>query len=242
MMNDTRRRCPWRTWDDPLFLAYHDTEWGVPVREDRVIYEFLVLETFQAGLSWRTVLHKRERFRYQFAGFDVDAVARFGARDVTRLLRDAGIIRNRAKIEAAVNNAKRFLAVRREFGTFAKYMWSWVGGTPLIHRLRSLQDYPTSTEEAVAWAADLKRRGFRFLGPTVVYAHMQAIGMVNPAIASRPMAVGGQVVEQPMGGQDVAPIGGNVPVPWALPAGLHDHTVDCFRYRQLAGSSLKGKR
>jgi DNA-3-methyladenine glycosylase I len=172
-------------------VRYHDTEWGVPVRSDRAIYEFLVLETFQAGLSWRTVLHKRDRFRRDFAGFDAQAVARFGARDVSRLLRDPGIIRNRAKIEAAIVNAKRFLEVREEFGTFARYMWSWVGGRPLVHRLRSLKDYPVYTPEAVAWSVDLKRRGFRFLGPTVVYAHMQAVGMVN------------------------------------------DHTVNCFRYRQV---------
>ena len=186
-----KTRCPWPTFDDPLYLAYHDTEWGVPVRDDRTIYEFLVLEAFQAGLSWRTVLHKREQFRRAFAGFDAQAVARFGARDTARLLQDAGIIRNRAKIAAAVHNAKRFLEVRREFGAFAKYMWSWVGGAPIVHRLRTLQDYPPYTDEAVAWAKDLKRRGFKFLGPTVVYAHMQAAGMVN------------------------------------------DHTVTCFRYRQL---------
>jgi DNA-3-methyladenine glycosylase I len=173
------RRCPWPTFDDPLYLRYHDEEWGVAVRDDRTIYEFLVLETFQAGLSWRTVLHKRENFRRAFAGFDAAKVARFGARDVARLLGDAGIIRNRAKIRAAVNNARRFLEVRAEFGAFAPYMWSWVGGRPLIHRLRTMRDYPTSIEEAVAWAKDLKRRGFAFLGPTVVYAHMQAVGMVN---------------------------------------------------------------
>lgn len=190
-MTMPRRRCPWPTFDDPLYLAYHDEEWGVPVREDRTIYEFLVLETFQAGLSWRTVLHKRRHFHRAFAGFDLRAVARFRARDVARLVRDAGIIRNRAKIEAAVNNAKRFLEVRQEFGTFSRYMWSWVGDEPIVHRLRTLNDYPVYTEEAIAWAKDLKRRGFSFLGPTVVYAHMQAVGMVN------------------------------------------DHTVDCFRYRQL---------
>ena len=144
-------RCPWPTFDDPLYLRYHDTEWGVPVRDDRTIYEFLVLETFQAGLSWRTVLHKRENFRRAFAGFDVSAVSRFGARDVRRLVSDAGIIRNRAKIDAAVNNARRFLEVRREFGTFAAYMWSWVGGAPLIHRIKTLKDCPVYIEEALAW-------------------------------------------------------------------------------------------
>lgn len=172
-------RCPWPTFDDPLYLKYHDEEWGVPVHHDRKIYEFLVLEAFQAGLSWRTVLYKRPAFRKAFAGFDVGGVARFGARDVNRLLNDAGIIRNRQKIVAAVNNANRFLEVQQEFGTFANYMWSWVGHQPLVHRFRGLKDYPPYIDEAVVWAKDLKRRGFSFLGPTVVYAHMQAVGMVN---------------------------------------------------------------
>jgi DNA-3-methyladenine glycosylase I len=165
--------------DDPLYLKYHDEEWGVPVHEDRTIFEFLVLEAFQAGLSWRTVLYKRPAFRQAFAGFDVHRVSRFGARDARRLLQDAGIIRNRQKILATINNANRFLEVRKEFGTFANYMWSWVGHRPIIHRFRSLKEYPPFTEEAVAWAKDLKRRGFAFMGPTVVYAHMQAVGMVN---------------------------------------------------------------
>ncbi len=172
-------RCPWPTYDDPLYLAYHDREWGAPVRRDRKIYEFLVLETFQAGLSWRTVLHKRENFRRAFASFDFGRVGRFTPRDVARLLGDAGIIRNRAKIEAAIHNARRFQEVRQEFGTFSKYMWSWVGGRPIVHRFRKLADFPPYIDEAVAWAKDLKLRGFKFLGPTVVYAHMQAVGMVN---------------------------------------------------------------
>jgi DNA-3-methyladenine glycosylase I len=160
-------------------LAYHDEEWGVPVYDDRKIFEFLVLEVFQAGLSWRTVLSKRENFRKAFARFDVRTVARFDRRDVARLLKNAGIIRNRMKIEAAINNAQRLLDVRREHGTFAAYMWSWVGGRPLVHRFRTLKDYPPYNDEAVAWSKDLKLRGFKFLGPTVVYAHMQAVGMVN---------------------------------------------------------------
>jgi DNA-3-methyladenine glycosylase I len=172
-------RCPWPTAGDPLYLAYHDEEWGVPVHDDRKIYEFLVLEVFQAGLSWRTVLYKRENFRKAFAGFDYRKVARFGRRETARLLKDAGIIRNRQKIEAAINNAQRLLEVRREHGTFANYMWSWVKGEPIMHRFRTLKDYPPYTDEAVEWAKDLKRRGFKFLGPTVVYAHMQAVGMVN---------------------------------------------------------------
>jgi len=160
-------------------LAYHDNEWGRPLHDDRKIFEFLILEIFQAGLSWRTVLYKREHFRKAFAGFEYRKVARFGKRDTARLLKDAGIIRNRMKIEAAVTNAQRFLEVRNEYGTFSRYMWSWVGGRPIMHRIRTAKDYPPYTDEAVAWAKDLKQRGFKFLGPTVLYAHMQAVGMVN---------------------------------------------------------------
>jgi DNA-3-methyladenine glycosylase I len=178
------KRCPWPVFDDPLYLSYHDTEWGVPVHDDRLIYEFLVLESFQAGLSWRTVLHKRENFRRAFAGFDYKKVTRFGPTETRRLLNDTGIIRNRAKIDAAVNNAKRFIEVRKEYGTFSEYMWSWVGGAPIEHRLRSLKDYPVTIPEAVAWAKDLKKRGFKFLGPTVIYSHMQAVGMVNDHVVS----------------------------------------------------------
>ncbi|MGH7197986.1 MAG: DNA-3-methyladenine glycosylase I [Candidatus Omnitrophota bacterium] len=173
------KRCPWPTFDDPLYLKYHDEEWGVPVRDDRTIFEFLILEAFQAGLSWRTILHKRENFRKAFAGFEFQKVARFTARDAARLMKDAGIVRNRAKIAAAVANAKAFLNVRKEFGAFSKYMWPWVGGKPIVHRLRTLKDYPVCIDEAVVWAKDLKKRGFRFLGPTTLYAHMQAVGMVN---------------------------------------------------------------
>ncbi len=172
-------RCPWPPIDDPLYLAYHDKEWGVPLHDDRRLFEFLVLEAFQAGLSWRCVLYKRENFRRAFAKFDYRKVARFGPRDIKRLMNDEGIVRNRAKIEATVNNAQRFLEVREEFGTFAKYMWSWVGGKPLVNRMRSLKDYKPTSDIAVAWSKDLKKRGFKFLGPTVVYAHMQAVGMVN---------------------------------------------------------------
>jgi DNA-3-methyladenine glycosylase I len=174
-----RPRCPWPVFDDPLYLDYHDREWGVPVKNDRKLFEFLVLEAFQAGLSWQIILRKRENFRRAFAGFDPAKVARFGARDVRRLLKDAGIVRNRAKILAAIENARRFLGIQKEFGSFSRYMWFWVGGKPLVHRFRTLKDYPPFTDEAVAWAKDLKSRGFKFLGPTVVYAHMQAVGMVN---------------------------------------------------------------
>ncbi len=179
MPSSSLSRCPWPVLDDPLYLQYHDEEWGVPVYDDQKIYEFLVLETFQAGLSWRTVLHKRENFRKVFADFDYHKVARFDARNIERLMNDAGIIRNRQKIEAAVNNAKRFMDVQKEFGDFSSYMWSWVGKIPIQHKLKSAKDYPAYTNEALLWAKDLKKRGFKFLGPTVVYAHMQAVGMVN---------------------------------------------------------------
>lgn len=160
-------------------IAYHDREWGAPVHDDRKIFEFLVLEAFQAGLSWRIILRKRENFRRAFAGFDPRRVARFGARDARRLMNDAGIVRNRAKILASIENAKRFLETQKAFGSFSRYMWSWVKGKPIVHKLRTLKDYPATIPEAHAWAKDLKARGFKFLGPTVVYAHMQAAGMVN---------------------------------------------------------------
>lgn len=179
MCSNNLRRCPWPIMGDQLYLKYHDKEWGVPVYDDRKIFEFLVLEAFQAGLSWRTVLYKRENFKKAFAGFDFKKVARFGPRDERRLLKDAGIIRNRLKIEAAIANAECFLEVRKEFGTFSKYMWQWVGNSPILHRFRTLKDYPPHIDEAVLWAKDLKKRGFKFLGPTVIYAHMQAVGMVN---------------------------------------------------------------
>src|SRR5262249_2812787 len=157
----------------------HDTEWGVPLHDDRKLFEFLVLEAFQAGLSWRCVLHKRENFRKAFARFDFNKVAGFGARELKRLTNDEGIVRNRAKIAATVNNAKRFLEVRAEFGTFAKYMWGWVEGQPVVNRFRSMKEVPAFDDVAARWSKDLKQRGFQFMGPTVVYAHMQAVGMVN---------------------------------------------------------------
>ena len=174
-----RRRCPWPAPGDAKYLKYHDEEWGVPVKNDRTIFEFLTLEAFQAGLSWQIILRKRDNFRKAFAKFDPKKIAGFTTRDIRRLMGDAGIVRNRAKIEATINNARRFLEVQKEFGTFSAYMWSWVKGKTIVHRLRSLRDFPTQIEEAVAWSKDLKARGFRFLGPTVIYAHMQATGMVN---------------------------------------------------------------
>ncbi|OGL78048.1 DNA-3-methyladenine glycosylase [Candidatus Uhrbacteria bacterium RIFCSPHIGHO2_12_FULL_54_23] len=178
-MKKSISRCPWPVLDDPLYLRYHDREWGVPVKNDRKLFEFLTLEVFQAGLSWRTVLHKRENFRKAFAGFDYRRIAGFGVKERQGLLKDKGIIRNRLKIDATIHNAQRFLEIRKEFGTFSRYMWGQVGGKQIVHRLKRLKDYPAYTHEAAVWAKDLKKRGFKFLGPTVVYAHMQAVGMVN---------------------------------------------------------------
>jgi len=175
----TRKRCAWPTANDPLYLAYHDIEWGVPIYDDQKIFEFLVLESAQAGLSWRTILVKRENYRKAFAGFDPAKVARFTQRDVARLVQDAGIVRNRLKIESTINNAQRFLEVQRKFGTFAKYIWGFVGGKPIRNKLKTLKELPVTTPAAEALAKDLKKRGFKFLGPTVIYAHMQATGMVN---------------------------------------------------------------
>jgi DNA-3-methyladenine glycosylase I len=160
-------------------IAYHDQEWGVPLHDDRGIYEFLVLEGMQAGLSWRTVLHKRENFRKAFAGFDPEKVARFNSRSIERLLNDAGIIRNRQKVEAAVTNARRFLAVQEEFGSFDAFVWRFVGGKPIRNRRRSLTDLPATSPQSDAMSRDLKARGFKFIGSTICYAHMQATGMVN---------------------------------------------------------------
>lgn len=173
-----KKTCEWPA-GDPLMLEYHDKEWGVPVHNDRKIFEFLVLESAQAGLSWRTILYKREGYRRLFAGFDPEKIAKFSRKDIAKLLKDPAIIRNRLKIEATINNAQRFLEVQKEFGTFSKYMWSFVGGKPIDGKRRILKDLPAVTKEAEAFSKDLKCRGFKFLGPTVVYAHMQAVGMAN---------------------------------------------------------------
>ena len=162
---------------------YHDKEWGVPLHNDRKIFEFLVLESFQAGLSWRTILNKRRNFEKAFAGFDPLKVSRFSKKDVSRLLKNVGIIRNLAKIESAINNAGRFLEVKKEFGSFDKYMWKFVGGKPRVNKISKLTDYKPVSKEAEFWAKDLKKRGFKFLGPTTVYAHMQAVGMANDHMA-----------------------------------------------------------
>lgn len=177
MKTGKQKRC-WGDGDE-LMAAYHDLEWGVPLHDDAKIFEFLVLEGMQAGLSWRTILYKRENFRKAFHGFDAARVARYGERDLRRLLADAGIIRNRLKIKGAINNARRFLEVQKEFGTFDRYIWGFVGGKPVRNRLRSFKDMPARTPLSDLISADLKGRGFQFVGSTVVYAHMQATGLVN---------------------------------------------------------------
>jgi len=160
-------------------IAYHDTEWGVPLHDDRGLFEFLVLEGMQAGLSWATILRKRENFRKAFSGFDARRVAGYGAKDVQRLLEDPGIIRNRLKIEAAINNARRFLEVQKEFGSFDRYIWGFVEGKPIRNRFRTLSELPSRTPLSDRISKDLKSRGFKFTGSTIVYAHLQATGMVN---------------------------------------------------------------
>ncbi len=187
-------RCPWVDLSKPDYVAYHDREWGMPVRDDRLLFEFLTLEAAQAGLSWYTVLRKREHYRPAFDGFEPEKVARYDERKIAALLQNAGLIRNRAKIEAAVHNAGRFLAVQEEFGSFAAYLWRFVDGRPIVHELRTLADYPATSPESDALSRDLRGRGFKFVGSTICYAHMQAVGMVN------------------------------------------DHTLDCFRRRQIIES------
>ncbi len=172
-------RCPWVDLSKPDYVAYHDREWGVPVFDDRTIFEFLTLEAAQAGLSWYTVLRKRDRYRLVYREFDPEKVARFKAADIERLLRDPGIIRNRLKIEASVNNAVRFLKVRDEHGSFSDYIWGFVNNKPKIHTIKSLSDYAPTSRESDALSRDLKKRGFKFLGSTICYAHMQATGLVN---------------------------------------------------------------
>jgi DNA-3-methyladenine glycosylase I len=173
-----RSRCPW-PGADPLYVAYHDLEWGVPVHEDNRHFEFLVLDGAQAGLSWLTILRKRENYRRAFAGFDPRRVARFDAARVEHLLSDPGIVRNRLKVESAVACARAFLAVQKEYGSFDAYIWSFVGGRTKRNRWRSLDQIPPQTPESVAMSRDLAARGFRFVGPTICYAYMQAAGLVN---------------------------------------------------------------
>ncbi len=178
-----RPRCPW-PGTDHASLLYHDAEWGVPVYEDRRLFEFFVLETAQAGLSWRLILHRREGYREAFAGFDPAAVARFDERDVARLLLDRRIVRNRRKIEATIVNARAFLKVQEEWGSFRRFIWHFVGGVPRQNRWETPSQVPTWTRESRFISEELRRRGFLFLGPTIVYAHMQATGMVNDHLVS----------------------------------------------------------
>lgn len=175
----TVTRCAWGIGPDPLYTAYHDEEWGVPVHDDRLLFEFLVLEGAQAGLSWATILRRREGYRAAFDGFDVATVAAYDEARIAALLADPRIIRNRRKVESAVNNARAFLRVQAEFGSFDAYMWRFVDGRPKINTWRTLSEIPAETDESRALSRDLKARGFSFVGPTICYAHMQAVGMVN---------------------------------------------------------------
>lgn len=186
-------RCNWAALSsDPLMLSYHDSEWGVPVHSDQVLFEFLTLEGAQAGLSWQTILNKRENYRKAFHRFNPSRVAKFDDDDLRRLLNNKGIVRNRLKITSTIENAKVFLSMQKEFGSFDEYVWSFVGGRPIIHRLKSMGELPATTSESDALSKDLRKRGFRFVGSTICYSFMQAVGLVN------------------------------------------DHTIDCFRFKQLS--------
>jgi DNA-3-methyladenine glycosylase I len=182
--SDSKNRCPWVDLSKPDYVAYHDDEWGVPVHDDRTIFEFLTLEAAQAGLSWYTVLRKRGAYREAFADFDPKKVALYGKRQIEALIKNPGIIRNRLKVEAAVNNAKQFLALQQEFGSFDAYIWRFVNGRPKVNKFRSLKDYVSSSAESDTLSKDLKARGFKFVGSTIIYAHMQATGMVNDHVVS----------------------------------------------------------
>lgn len=175
-------RCPW-PGDDPLMIEYHDKEWGKPLHDDRKLFEFLILESFQAGLSWRTVLHKRENFRKAFANFDAKKVSKFDRRKFNSLMKDAGIIRNRLKIEAAINNAKCFLAIKKEFGSFDKYVWSFTNGRTIVNKPRSMKDFAAKTPVSDKMSEDMGKRGFKFRGSTICYAFMQAVGIVDDHLA-----------------------------------------------------------
>ncbi|WP_214777349.1 DNA-3-methyladenine glycosylase I [Exiguobacterium sp. s22] len=176
-------RCPW-CGTDPLYVRYHDEEWGKPVHDDQKHFECLTLESAQAGLSWITILRKRENYRHAYANFEVQDVSMFTEEDIERLMLDSGIVRNRKKIEASINNAKQFIKIQQEFGTFDSYIWSFVDHEPVINRWDSLDEVPATTELSERLSKDLKRRGFKFLGPTTVYAHLQATGLVNDHLVS----------------------------------------------------------
>lgn len=181
-MSDRKKgpeRCAWAAGGNELLVHYHDTEWGVPEREDRALFEKLLLDGAQAGLSWQTILDKREGYRRAFDGFDPHAIARYGEEDVERLLADPGIVRNRQKVRSAIGNARAYLALKEEVGSFSDYLWDWVDGEPVRNAWRSLDELPAQTETSRGLSKDLKQRGFSFVGPTIVYAFMQAVGMVN---------------------------------------------------------------
>ena len=173
-----KEKCQW-SLGNPLMSTYHDTEWGVAVHNDNLLFEFLILEGAQAGLTWQTILNRRENYRKAFSGFDPSKIAKYGDKDVERLLGDEGIIRNRLKIAATIQNAKMFLKVQKEYGSFDKYIWQFVGGKTIDNRIVSMKDIPATSEESNAMSRDLKKRGFKFVGPTICYAYMQAVGMVN---------------------------------------------------------------
>lgn len=179
-----KQRCDWALAGNEAYIAYHDEEWGVPVCDDPKQFEFLVLESAQAGLSWSTVLNRRDGYRRAFAGFDASRVARFTPARIEKLLTDPGIIRNRMKVEAAVNNARRFLQVQEEFGNFCRYIWGFVDGKPVWNRWKSQADMPATSEVSDALAKDMKKRGFKFVGSTIMYAHMQATGLINDHLCS----------------------------------------------------------
>ncbi len=170
-------RCAW-VKNDPLYIAYHDEEWGVPVHDDKLLFEFLLLETFQAGLSWLTVLKKRENFRKAFDSFAIEKIANYNENKVARLLSDKGIIRNKLKVKAAITNAQAFLKIQEEFGSFDGYSWDFVKGKPIVNNWKTFEDIPATSSQSDALSKDLKKRGFKFVGSTIVYAHMQAVGMV----------------------------------------------------------------
>lgn len=177
------KRCPW-PGTDPLMITYHDKEWGKPIHDDKKHFEFLILEAAQAGLSWRIVLNKREGYRKAFADFDPKKVAKFDTRKINSLIKNPEIIRNRLKVAAAVNNAKEFLKIQEEFGSFDKYIWRFVNGKPIVNKCKTSKDIRATSPESDALSADLKKRGFKFVGSTVIYAHMQAVGMVNDHLTS----------------------------------------------------------
>ena len=189
-MEKMKRRCGW-CGDTPIYKAYHDEEWGVPVHDDRLLFEFLILEGAQAGLSWETILKKREAYRTAFNGFDIETVATYTARDTNRLLSDSGIVRNRLKIQSAIQNAQATLKIIKTHGSFDAFLWRYVEGMPIQNQWKTVAEIPAKTEQSEAMSKDLKKQGFKFVGPTICYAFMQAVGMVN------------------------------------------DHTIDCFRYREI---------